>query len=151
MGGAIEVAGQSPERRAAAARHPAPDPPRVAKSTAVDLILWRPTSKSTVVYLNEDSWLAGQGHVADLVEEQRPAVALVELADMAAVGTGEGPLLVAEQLALQERSGIFPDSSCLAVRQAEPLVMAKSRVITLFPPPCRIIPPLVFLRAAGGQ
>ena len=44
----------------------------------------------------------GQRHVADLVEEERAAVALLELADAAAVGAGEGALLVAEQLALQQ-------------------------------------------------
>ena len=46
--------------------------------------------------------LQGQRHVADLVEEQGAAVALLELADAAAVGAGEGALLVAEQLALQQ-------------------------------------------------
>jgi hypothetical protein len=35
----IKVAGQGPEERAEAARHPAPGPPRTAKSTAVDLIV----------------------------------------------------------------------------------------------------------------
>ena len=44
-------------------------------------------------------------HVADLVEEQRPAGALLELADPLAVGPGERALLVAEQLALQQRLG----------------------------------------------
>src|SRR5207244_4294375 len=44
----------------------------------------------------------GQRHVADLVEEEGPAVALLELADAAPVGAGEGALLVAEQLALQQ-------------------------------------------------
>src|SRR6516165_10840387 len=46
--------------------------------------------------------LGGQRHVADLVEEEGAAVALLELTDAAAVGAGEGALLVAEQLALQE-------------------------------------------------
>ena len=46
--------------------------------------------------------LCQRRHVADFVEEQRAAVALLELADAAAVGPGEGALLVAEQLALQQ-------------------------------------------------
>ena len=44
-------------------------------------------------------------HVADLVEEERAAVGLLELADAAAVGPGERALLVAEQLALEQRLG----------------------------------------------
>jgi hypothetical protein len=47
----------------------------------------------------------GRRHVADLVEEQRAAVALLELADPTPLGAGEGPPLVAEQLALQRRLG----------------------------------------------
>ena len=43
-------------------------------------------------------------HVADLVQEQRAAVALLELADPPAVGPGERALLVAEQLAFQQAS-----------------------------------------------
>ena len=46
--------------------------------------------------------LGGRRHVADLVQEQRAPRALLELADAAAVGPGEGALLVAEQLALQQ-------------------------------------------------
>src|SRR6516164_5835245 len=46
--------------------------------------------------------LGGRRHVADLVEEEGAAVALLELADATAVGAGEGALLVAEQLALQQ-------------------------------------------------
>ena len=49
--------------------------------------------------------LGGRRHVADLVEEEGAAVALLELADAAAVGAGEGALLVAEQLALQQVLG----------------------------------------------
>ena len=40
--------------------------------------------------------------VADLVEEERAAVGLLEPADPVAIGPGEGPLDVAEQLALQQ-------------------------------------------------
>ena len=53
----------------------------------------------------QDLGLEGQRHVADLVEEDRAAVALLELADAAAVGAGEGALLVAEQLALEQVLG----------------------------------------------
>ncbi len=44
-------------------------------------------------------------HVADLVEEQRPAGGLLELAEMPRDGTGESALLVAEQLALDQFGG----------------------------------------------
>ena len=50
----------------------------------------------------QDLGLQRQRHVADFVEEQGAAVALLELADAAAVGAGEGALLVPEQLALQQ-------------------------------------------------
>ena len=50
----------------------------------------------------QDLGLQGQRHVADLVEEDGTAVALLELADAPAVGAGEGALFVAEQLAFQE-------------------------------------------------
>ena len=53
----------------------------------------------------QDLGLGRRRHVADLVEEQRAAVALLELADPPAVGAGEGALLVAEQLALQQVLG----------------------------------------------
>ena len=43
--------------------------------------------------------------VADLVEEQRPLVGQLEAADLLADGAGEGALLVAEQLALQQPGG----------------------------------------------
>ena len=45
--------------------------------------------------------LRGQRHVAHLVEKQRAAVGVLELADAVGRGVGEGPLDVAEQLALQ--------------------------------------------------
>ena len=43
--------------------------------------------------------------VADLVEEQRRAARLLEEADLARVGPGEGALLVAEQLRLEDPLG----------------------------------------------
>ena len=46
--------------------------------------------------------LQRQRHVADLVEEQRAAVGLLEAADVAALRTGEGAGLVAEQFAFQQ-------------------------------------------------
>src|SRR5271166_2490076 len=49
--------------------------------------------------------LHGFGHVANLVQEECPAVALLELADPLAVGPGEGAALVAEQLAFQQALG----------------------------------------------
>ena len=44
-------------------------------------------------------------HLADFVEQQGAAVGLLELADAAGHGAGEGALLVAEQLALQQVLG----------------------------------------------
>ena len=49
--------------------------------------------------------LRGRGHLADLVEEDRAAVGRLELADHLLGRPGERPLLVAEQLALQQRLG----------------------------------------------
>jgi hypothetical protein len=46
-----------------------------------------------------------QAHVADLVEEDRAAVGLLELADLLLGGAGERPLLVAEQLRLDQLLG----------------------------------------------
>ena len=49
---------------------------------------------------------AAERHVADLVEEEGAAVGLLEAAPVAPlVRAGEGALLVAEQLALEERLG----------------------------------------------
>ena len=45
-------------------------------------------------------------HVADLVEEQRPAVGQLERAPLALTRAGEGAALVAEELALEQVSGI---------------------------------------------
>jgi hypothetical protein len=45
-------------------------------------------------------------HLADLVEQQRAAVRLLELADAPGQRAGEGALLVPEQLALQRFSGM---------------------------------------------
>ena len=47
--------------------------------------------------------LQGEGHVADLVEEQRAAVGLAKLPGAVGDGAGEGAALVAEQLALEQR------------------------------------------------
>ena len=44
-------------------------------------------------------------HLGDFVEQQRAAVGLLELADAAGDRAGEGALLVAEQLALQQVLG----------------------------------------------
>ena len=51
----------------------------------------------------QDLALHQRRHVAHLVEKQRALVALFELADVADRGPGEGPFLVAEQLAFQKR------------------------------------------------
>ena len=46
--------------------------------------------------------LGVERHVADLVEEERAAARLLELAGHRPVGAGEGALLVAEELALEQ-------------------------------------------------
>ena len=51
----------------------------------------------------EDLGLRVQAHVPDLVQEQRAAVRLFELPPFHRRGSGEGPALVSEQLALDQR------------------------------------------------
>src|SRR5438046_799971 len=51
---------------------------------------------------SQDLGLKRQRHVADFIEEDGAAVALLELSDAAAVGAGERAFLVPEQLALQK-------------------------------------------------
>jgi hypothetical protein len=53
----------------------------------------------------EDFPLRCQWHVSNLVQKNRAAVALFEFTNSAAIGAGEGALLVAEQLALQQALG----------------------------------------------
>src|SRR5262249_52265079 len=53
----------------------------------------------------EELRLELQRQLADLVEEQRPGLGLLEAAGAARGRAGEGALLGAEQLALQERGG----------------------------------------------
>ncbi len=53
----------------------------------------------------QDLGLERQGHVSHFVEENGPVIALLELADAASFGPGEGALLVAEQLALEQGLG----------------------------------------------
>ena len=53
----------------------------------------------------EDLGLGRERHVADFVEQQRAAVGLLELSELAAEGAGERALLVAEELRLEQRLG----------------------------------------------
>ena len=50
----------------------------------------------------QDLGLRGKAHIANLVQEQRSAVGLLELALMLLHGRCEGALFVAEELALDE-------------------------------------------------
>ncbi|OPY04690.1 MAG: hypothetical protein A4E67_02271 [Syntrophaceae bacterium PtaB.Bin038] len=52
--------------------------------------------------------LHGRGQLPDLVEEERPPVGLLEASDAPCRRPGEGPPLVAEELALQQRLGQRP-------------------------------------------
>ena len=47
-------------------------------------------------------------HLADLVEEDRAAVGLLEEAPLLLLGVGEGAALVAEELALEQRAPAGP-------------------------------------------
>ena len=73
----------------------------------VDRDRFVPADALELLLLQQPQHLALRGgrHVADFVEKNRAAVALLEPADVPAVGAGEGPLLVAEQLAFQQRVG----------------------------------------------
>ena len=51
----------------------------------------------------EQTHLHRRGHVADFVEEQRPAIGLLEQTGARALGAGECAPRVAEKLGLQER------------------------------------------------
>src|SRR5687767_260772 len=53
----------------------------------------------------EDFALQHETHVPDFIEEQRPPAGPLEAADLAGDGAGEGALLVAEELALQQVFG----------------------------------------------
>src|SRR5206468_9186894 len=68
----------------------------------------------------QDLRLRLQAHVPDLVEEDRPAVGLYELAELVAAGPREGSLLVAEQLRLDQVLGdggaVDTDEGSLAAR-----------------------------------
>jgi hypothetical protein len=71
----------------------------------------------------EDLGLGGQGQLAHLVEEDRPARGALEPAGLLAIRPGEGAPLVAEELALDEalgqRSAVDPDERALgAIRVA---------------------------------
>ena len=71
----------------------------------------------------EQLGLAGEAHVADLVEEQRAAGGQLELAGAGFVGVGERAFLVAEQLAFEQRFGeggaVDGDERVLAAAAAE--------------------------------
>ena len=69
------------------------DAQRLEPADALELLL---------LHEPQDLALQRQRHVADLVEEERAAVRELRLADLAPGGPGEGALLVAEQLVLEQ-------------------------------------------------
>ncbi len=109
------AAARAPPRTPAGRRDPAGSgPPRIARSRSVfvaatiralepQLLLPAEAGEGAVLDHAQDLLLEGERHVADLVEEQRAALRLLELARPALVGAGEGAALVAEQLALEQR------------------------------------------------
>ena len=67
---------------------------------------WPPTrSKDPLLQHAQQLDLELERHVADLVEEDGAAVGQLELAEPPVLGVGEGALLVAEQLGLEEGRG----------------------------------------------
>ena len=58
--------------------------------------------KGTALEDAQNFRLCGGGHVADFIEEQRAAVALLKLADALGVGAGERAFFVPEEFALQQ-------------------------------------------------
>ena len=74
-------------------------------------------------------------HLADFVEQQRAAIGLLELADAAGDGAGEGALFMAEQLAFQQifRNGGAIDGDEIACRAR--LLRWMKRAITSLPVP----------------
>ena len=67
---------------------------------------WAPTgSKRCSSRDAQDFGLGPEAHVADFVEEERAAVGLLELADLALMGAGEAAFAVAEEFALDQVFG----------------------------------------------
>src|SRR5918994_1497202 len=60
------------------------------------------TLELTLFEQAQELGLHGSRHVADLVEEQRPFVGLLELSEVPCRSAGKRPLLVTEQLRLDE-------------------------------------------------
>ena len=80
----------------------------VAASTRTStLMVDRPPTRENCPSCEHVEQLALQGRVevADLVEEDGAVVGRLELADLELVRPGEGPALVAEQLALEQLPG----------------------------------------------
>ena len=67
-----------------------------------DLLVAAEALETLLLQDAEDFGLKRRGHVADFIEEEGPAVGLLELADALPLGPGEGALFVAEQLAFQQ-------------------------------------------------
>ena len=78
--------------------------------------------------------LHGRGHVADLVQEQRAAVGLLEAAAPLRDGARERALLVAEQLALHELGG---DRRAVHLDEGLRRAAATARGWRARPAPCR--------------
>ena len=77
----------------------------ITPHVGLDRLVAADALESSVLQHAQHFGLGQRRHVADFVEEEGAAVALLELADPLAVGAGEGALLVAEQLAFQQGLG----------------------------------------------
>ena len=86
----------------------------VARDVAADALVHALLQDAQQLHLHR------QAHVADLVEEQRAALGDFETALAGGDGAGEGALLVAEQLALEQLGGngaaVDGDEGTLAAR-----------------------------------
>ena len=79
----------------------------------------------------QDLGLKGRRHVANLVQKNRASVALLKLADAAAIGAGECALLMPEQFAFQQllRDCRAVESKELGVGPRAVLIQRRGRLV----------------------
>ena len=73
-------------------------------------------------------------HFGDFVEQQRAAVGLLEFADAAGDGAGEGALFVAEQLGFEQ---LFRDRRAVDANERRARAVGAARARSAPAPPCR--------------
>ena len=75
------------------------------RTSALERFIAADAGELAILQHAQDLPLQRQRHVADFVEEERAAVALLEAADALAGRAGEGAFLVAEEFALEQLLG----------------------------------------------